>query len=221
MRDDTGPFTPTGLGKPALIGINSAPQAKVVEIADYLLAGRCFEELDSAVVKGAFDQPPMEGLKECAGEGVHPPPPLPRGAMQRLQFSEKFQRLLKRRCRGQAERASLLKIAKGPAQLLAGVGAQHRVEFAAARRQQSKVNGIGRNAAFAAAEATTFDGLLRQARHRAAEIKLVSLMAHTGEPSKSRVIDLRLAAGRGKDAVMFDRERVEAGVADLVEMETA
>src|SRR5215472_14917464 len=210
MRDHTGPLAPRGPGKPALIGINPTSLPKVVEIADYPLAGRCFEELDSTIVKAAFDQPPMEGLKECAGEGVHLPPPHPRGAMQRLQFSEKLQRLLKRRCRSQTERASALEIPKGAAELLTGVGAQHRVKFAVARRQQRKINGIRRNAGLAAAEAATFDDLLRQTQHRAAEIKLVSLMAHTGEPSKCRVIDLRLAGGRGKDAVVFDRERVEA-----------
>ena len=46
-------------------------------------------------------------------------------------------------------------------------------------------------------------------------------MAHTGEPSNCRVIDVRLVTGRGKDAVVFDGERVEAGVADLVEMKAA
>src|SRR5215472_15926770 len=98
MRDHTGPLAPGGPGKPALIGINPTSLPKVVEIADYPLAGRCFEGLDSTVVKRAFDQPPMERLKECAGEGVHLPPPLPRGAMQRLQFGEEFQRLRRRCC---------------------------------------------------------------------------------------------------------------------------
>jgi len=80
--------------------------------------------------------------------------------MQRLQLSEKFQRLLKDRRLRQAERASALETSKGAAQLLASVGAQHRVEFAAALREQSELDGIRRNAGLAAAEPTTFNDLL-------------------------------------------------------------
>src|SRR5436853_3840740 len=87
MGNDARPLPPIGVSKPALIGINPAPQAKVIEIADDPVAGGGSEHLRAVLGKAAFDQQPVEWLEEGAGERVRFAPALPGSAMQRFQRS--------------------------------------------------------------------------------------------------------------------------------------
>lgn len=106
MRDDAGPFPPIHRGEPALIGINPAPQSKVVEIAENPVAGRGSDELRRALGETVFDEQPVERLEKRAGERMRLAPTLPLGAMQCLQRIEKFERLRSCRRRGQPQRRS-------------------------------------------------------------------------------------------------------------------
>ena len=58
----------------------------------------------------------------------------------------------------------LLELPKRPSELLARVGAEHRMEFAAARRQHAEIDGVGRQGSLDPAEPAAFDGQLRRAQ---------------------------------------------------------
>src|SRR5215472_13661308 len=110
---------------------------------------------------------------------------------------------------------------QGAAKLLAGIAAQHRVELAATRRQQTEIEGIGREGGLASAEPAALDSRLGQASHGTADIKLVRQVAEIGEPRDRRIEDRRLLTHRCQDAVVLDRDRIETPITGLVEVESA
>src|SRR5216683_2552270 len=163
MDDDAGPFSPIGVSKPALIRINPASQSKIVEITDDPVAGGGSEQLGAALGETALDQQPVERLEEGAGERVGFAPAFPPGAMQYFQRSEEIRCLRCAHRLVQPQRAGTLELPKRPSELLARVGAEHWIEFTAARQQQTEIDGVGRQCGLDPAEPAAFDRLLRRA----------------------------------------------------------
>src|SRR6516164_2228894 len=142
-------------------------------------------------------------------------------AMQYLQFREESQRLRCCRRGAQLQRAAPLEMPEGAAKLLAGIGAQHRVELAATRRQATEIDGVGGECGFASAEPAGLDRRLGKAQQGAVDIEFVRHVAEIGEPGDRRIENRRFAANLGKDAVVLDRDRIEARMAGLVEVKSA
>src|SRR5713226_251125 len=91
MGDNAGPLSPIGVGKPALIGINSTAPPKVIEVADDPVAGGGSDEPRAALGEAALDQQPVEWLEESAGKRMGFAPAFPPSAMQHLQRGEEIQ----------------------------------------------------------------------------------------------------------------------------------
>src|SRR5215469_362476 len=70
--------------------------------------------------------------------------------------------------------------------------------------------------ALSACKAVPAQRLCGQAQERAIEIELVSFIAETREPCKQVIPDHRLVGRHRKNAVVLDRQRVEARIASLV-----
>src|SRR6516162_3259485 len=157
MSDDPRPFPPIGIGEPTLIRINPVCEPKIIKVADDAVPGGGFEELRPAPGKAALYQQPVERLEEPAGERMFLAATLPGSTMQRFQLGEEAERLCRCRCCAQLQRAAVLEISQGAAKLLAGIGAQHRVELALTRRQQTKIEGIGREDRLDPAEPASLD----------------------------------------------------------------
>ena len=163
MRHDAGPLPSIGIGEAALIGINAVPQPKIIKVADDAVPGGGSEELRPAPGKAALYQQAMERFEEVARERMPFAATLPGSAVQRLQRGEEAERLRRCRRRAQLQRAVTLEMPDGAAKLLARVGAQHRVELAAIRRQQTEIDRIGGEGGLSPAEPAALDRRLGQA----------------------------------------------------------
>src|ERR1700720_1208650 len=106
-------------------------------------------------------------------------------------------------------------------ELLARIGAEHRIERAVAVLQPAEIDRIGGKGCFTASEPPPAERCFGEAPLGPAEMKLVGLAAKTGEPADQLVPDNQLPLRRGKDTVMLDRQRIEAPIAGLVQIETA
>src|SRR5204862_8198211 len=109
--------------------------------------------------------------------------PLPRRAMQFLHGIEKGQCLREGCCLDQTQRPEPLEIPHCAPELLARIGAEHRIELAAAVLQPAKIDRIGGKGCFAASEPPAAERCFGQAPLRPADMKLVGLAAKTGEPT--------------------------------------
>src|SRR5215831_5462580 len=152
---------------------------------------------------------------------MRPAPALPGRAMQGL-HSIKPAKGLSYRCRLlQSERAKSLEMPERASQLLARIGAQHGINLAARVFQAGEVDRKRGHRGLSACKAVPAQGLRRQAQERATEMKLVALIVETREPCKQVIPDRRLVGPHRKNAVVLDRQRIEARIAGLVYMEPA
>ena len=90
MGDDAGSLAAVGIGKPALISIDSGSQTEIIEVPDNPVADRRLEQLHTVLGEAALNQKPMERLEKGAGERMRPASALPGSAMQHFQPCEKI-----------------------------------------------------------------------------------------------------------------------------------
>src|SRR5260370_19302070 len=104
-------------------------------------------------------------------------------------------------------------------ELLARIGAEHRIESPVAVLQPAEIDPIGGKGCFVTSEPPLAERCSGQAPLRTADMELGGLPSKTGEPVDQLIPDNELPLRRGKDAVVLDRQRVEARIAGLVEVE--
>src|SRR6516225_478695 len=96
-----------------------------------------------------------------------------------------------------------------------------RVNLAARLFQAGEVDRKRGHRGLSACKAVPAQRFRRQAHERATEMELVALIAKTREPCKQVIPDHRLVSRHCKNAVVLDRQRVEARIAGLIYMEPA
>src|SRR5271169_3749042 len=142
MGDDPGALARVGVGEPALIGIDATVASEIIEIADDPLASPRLDDLDRTLGKAVFDQTPLERFEKPATERMLSAATFPGGAMQRLQSAEPALGFGLGGGFAQLQRAVRLEMPQRAAQLLAGIGAEHRVEPTVARGEKTEVERI-------------------------------------------------------------------------------
>ena len=112
----------------------------------------------------------------------------------------------------QTQRAEPFEIPKGAPELLARIGAEHRVELAAAIRQLAEIDGIGGKGCFVTSEPAPAPALV--SGRRRSEPLTWSSSASRGDRRTSRSAHprRRLPLRRRKDPIVLDRQRIEARI---------
>src|SRR5262249_28949626 len=114
----------------------------------------------------------MKRLEEFAGKGMRSAAPLPRGTMPHPHRIEKGHGFRYGCPSCQAQLTESFEITQRAPELLARIGAQHRIELAVACRQAAEIDRIGGKRYFAASEPALVERPSRQAPQRTADMKL-------------------------------------------------
>src|SRR5215471_6876424 len=131
----------------------------------------------------------MKRFEELAGKGMRPATALPRRAMQSFHRVEKPERFPRVCCFAETQRAEPLEMPHRAPELLARIGAEHRIELSTAVLEPAELDRVGRDGRFAASKPISAQHDFWQTAQRATDVKFVRFAVQTGEPGDELAAD--------------------------------